>query len=137
MVRYFQALVARSQTPVAITYLNFYSPVEPSDHHVEEERIREAAARLAIPFIPTSDAFRTDWARTGRLVNGFHWSKTGPGTGHMNPLGHQIVAQALAPTLDALLADPSGPRRLRLAQARAVATAGEPVAVTIAGGARS
>jgi hypothetical protein len=119
MVSYFQALVARSRTPIAVTYINFYSPVEPNDHHVEEERIREAATRLSIPFIPTSAAFREDWARTGRLVNGFQWSKTGPGTGHLNPRGHQIVARALSPSLAAILADPSGLRRLRAAEARA------------------
>jgi lysophospholipase L1-like esterase len=106
------------------------------DHRVEEERIREAAARVKIPFIPTSDAFSADWARTGRLVNGFHWSKTGPGTGHLNARGHQIVARALTPSLGTILADPSGPRRLRSAEARAQAQSGEPAEVALAGGAR-
>jgi lysophospholipase L1-like esterase len=137
MEKYFQALVARSRTPIAVTYINFYSPVEPSDHHVEEERIRDATARLRIPFIPTSPAFQDDWARTGRLVNGFHRSMTGPGTGHLNAWGHQIVARALAPSLAGLLSDPSRPRRLRIAQARAQADSGEPSAVAIAGAARS
>lgn len=130
MEQYFRALVARAQTPVVITYINPYSPLIPDDHHVEEQRIREAASRLDVPFISTTPAFRRSFLRTGQLASGFQWSKTGPGTGHLNPLGHTIVAETLASPLAGLLADPARLRSLRRAQA-AAQTAGAATALAL------
>jgi hypothetical protein len=74
-------------------------------------------ARSHAPVICAS--FRHYVTRTGQPANGFDNTIWGPGRGHLTSVGHRIVAEALAPRIARLLADPSHCHRLRVAQMRA------------------
>jgi hypothetical protein len=112
MQEYFACLQAIAREPIACAYINPCSPFDKPYQQEEEQRLQQATARLRIPFVATGPAFRRDFAHTGQPANGFLWSWRGPGRGHLNATGHQIVAEALAPMVARLLGDhPRGPIR--------------------------
>jgi hypothetical protein len=122
MERYFAAMIALSKTPIACAFIAPYNPVWGLRNHfakITEQHLKIATARLKIPFIDSSAAFRQYVARTGQPANGAANTILGPGIGHLNPDGHRIMAETMAPTLVRILAKRSSPHRLRAAQLRA------------------
>jgi hypothetical protein len=124
MERYFAFMIAHSKTPIACAYIAPYNPVwGESDQWavITEQRLARATARLTVPFIDSSTAFRRYVARTGQPANGAANTILGPGIGHLNPDGHRIMAETMAPTLARILSKRSSAHRLRAAQLRAAA----------------
>ena len=80
------------------------------DPRAVERRVRRAARRAGVPFVPTVQYFA---ARSQR--GPFHLL---PHDAHLSPAGHQVLAELLAEELQALLAQ-EGERRLRAAEAAA------------------
>lgn len=122
MERYLSALIARSNAPIACAYISPRNQVWSFNNHFEqltEQRLRAATAQLNIPFIPTGAAFRRHALETGQPGNGFANTSEGPGYGHLNPIGHRLVAQAMVPSIARLLAGDPPLRSLRVAQVRA------------------
>lgn len=57
------------------------------------EALGEAAARVGIVYLDLSEAFLDAYAESGALPHGF--ANTAAGAGHLNAVGHEIVAEAL------------------------------------------
>lgn len=128
MEEYFRQLLRRAHAPIACVYIHPFSPLLENRGHWEvgEERLREATAKLKIPFTATGDAFRSDFLQTGKPGNGFHRSVNGPGYGHLNADGHTVVAHTMAPMVERLIAAGFGlprPQTVRLPM-RAIAGGG-------------
>ena len=119
MERYFASMIAISKTPIACAYVAPRNPISESNNHwdqITERRLMIATARLKIPYVDSSGAFRQYFARTGQPANGFSNTVEGPGIGHLNAEGHRVVAETMAPAIERLLAERWGLHRLRVAQ---------------------
>ena len=59
--------------------------------------LRRASQETGVVFIDLTDTFKEHYMKTSQPLNGF--ANTLPGTGHLNSLGHRIVARTLFETV--------------------------------------
>jgi hypothetical protein len=119
MEKYLGSLAVLTHTPVVCAYIRPWSPIWGINNHLDDvtiRRLQQAAARVGIPLIDTGPDFIRYFRRTGQPANGFANTIDGPGTGHLNPAGHELVAHALAGPIARLLDARRARHTLRIAQ---------------------
>lgn len=78
-----------------LVYIGQPAYFEPAPLDVAATTLGEEAKREGVAFLDMAPILEARFKATGELANGF--SNSDPGTGHINGLGHRLVAEALAP----------------------------------------
>ena len=72
----------------------------------QEEALDESCREFGVPYVNMRSTFIDHYKSTGNACNGF--MNTTPGSGHINALGHRLVAEQLLMLVDTILKHHSG-----------------------------
>ena len=84
-----------------LVYVGQPAYFDPTPPDAQAAFLGDEARKIGVPFLEVAPTLERHYRETGELANGF--SNSDPGTGHINGLGHRLLAEALAPMVQRAL----------------------------------